>query len=244
MSQTEAVRQYWSGRAEGYSLRNLDEITGGEAERLQALFEKTLALSKGAAVLDVGCGPGIFSLVLARMGCRVTGADLTPAMLEEARANAAKLGLSADFVEADAARLPFPDGTFDAVVSRWLVWNLPDPALAYKEWLRVLKPGGRLLVKDGNHYRHLSDPNYAALCAAREQPAGHAPKYMKGSDPQVMEEIARTLPLSDKARPEWDRSVLAAAGCTVETPEEKTEVVPGTDVRLVTEFVITARKPV
>jgi arsenite methyltransferase len=109
-------------------------------------------LNPGDAVLDLGCGAGVDSLVAARLvgpGGRVVGLDVTPAMLERARGNQAQLGLAnLTFQVGDAEALPFPDGNFDAVISNG-VFNLTlDKEKALKEAHRVLKPGGRLLLAD------------------------------------------------------------------------------------------------
>lgn len=77
-------------------------------------------------------------------------------MLKKARERANVMGAYIDAVLGDAQILPFADNTFDCVCSRNLVWNLEMPQTAYREWLRVLKPGGILLIFDGNHYRYLS----------------------------------------------------------------------------------------
>jgi len=109
-------------------------------------------LSPGDAVLDIGCGAGVDSLVAGHLvgaGGRVVGIDVTPAMIEKARAHQARLGLAnVTFQVADAEALPFPDNDFDAVISNG-VFNLTlNKAKALAEVHRVLKPGGRLLLAD------------------------------------------------------------------------------------------------
>ena len=109
-------------------------------------------LYPGDAVLDIGCGAGVDSLVAAQLvgpGGRVVGIDVTSAMLEQARAHLARLGWpQVSFQVADAEALPFPDNDFDAVISNG-VFNLTlDKAKALQEAHRVLKPGGRLMLAD------------------------------------------------------------------------------------------------
>ncbi len=109
-------------------------------------------LNPGDAVLDIGCGVGVDSLVAGRLvgaGGRVVGLDVTLAMIERARAHQARLGLGqVTFQVGDAEALPFPDNDFDAVISNG-VFNLAlDKARALSEVHRVLKPGGRFMVAD------------------------------------------------------------------------------------------------
>jgi len=109
--------------------------------------------------LDVGCGTGFLSLELAARGHRVVGIDLAPAMLEAATRKAAAQGLaSARFETADAEQLPYPAASFDLVISRHVLWTLPHPEAAIADWLRVLRPGGRLAIIDGAQYDDASAP--------------------------------------------------------------------------------------
>jgi SAM-dependent methyltransferase len=93
-------------------------------------------------VLDAGCGPGNLSAAAAARGASVVGTDLSQVMVALARSRHPEL----EFRQADAERLPFPDGTFDAVVANLLILHLPRPEAAIAELARVLKPGGRLAV--------------------------------------------------------------------------------------------------
>src|SRR5207237_10912279 len=98
--------------------------------------------------LDVGCGTGFLSLELAGRGHRVTGIDFAPQMLAEARKKATAQRLAVRFEEGDAEQLPFAAGSFDLVMTRHVLWTLPHPEPAVDEWIRVLRPGGRLAVMD------------------------------------------------------------------------------------------------
>jgi len=86
---------------------------------------------------------------LARAGCDVTGIDLSGQMIAMARKQGRIKGLPVDFRTGDAENLPFEDNVFDVVVSRNLIWTLPSPETAVREWRRVLKPGGRIIISDG-----------------------------------------------------------------------------------------------
>jgi SAM-dependent methyltransferase len=105
-----------------------------------------LALEAGARVLDVACGRGNLSLPAARVGCDVTGLDIAPNLLEQARARAAAEGLKIQFDEGDAESLPYADASFDVVVSMYGAMFAPRPELVASELLRVTRPGGRIAM--------------------------------------------------------------------------------------------------
>jgi SAM-dependent methyltransferase len=98
----------------------------------------------GHRVLDVACGSGTAALVVARRYCEVAGIDYVPALIDRSRQRAQAEGLVVDFRVADAQALPFPDESFDAVVSVYGVQFAPDQEQAARELLRVCRPGGRI----------------------------------------------------------------------------------------------------
>ena len=215
---------YWTNRASGYSEVNKDELrTQQKATWTAELAAQIESAFPGAQphelhVLDMGCGPGFFSIILAHAGYRVTAADYTPAMLDEARTNARNESVeqAIDFCRMDAENLEVASDTFDIVVSRNLTWNLPHPDAAYAEWLRVLKPGGLLLNYDANWYAHLYDAELRRAYEADRQAtqeAGIKDEYV-GTDIDAMEDIARQMPLSPVERPAWDEGVLHEFGAT------------------------------
>jgi SAM-dependent methyltransferase len=109
-------------------------------------------LESGERVLDLGSGAGTDSLVAAQMvgpEGRVTGIDMTPEMLARARAAAAELGATnVEFLESEAERLPFPDKSFDVVISNGVIDLIPDKDAVFAEVYRVLAPGGRIQIAD------------------------------------------------------------------------------------------------
>jgi ubiquinone/menaquinone biosynthesis C-methylase UbiE len=144
------VAAHWDRRAShfdedfGHSIRT-------PAER--AAWDRILGLvvpgRRALDALDVGSGTGFLSFELAARGHRVTGVDFAPAMIAQARSKAAARGVAVTFEEADAEQLPFAPGSFDLLISRHLLWTLPHPEAAIDEWIRMLRPGGRLVVVDG-----------------------------------------------------------------------------------------------
>lgn len=101
-------------------------------------------VTAGQRLLDAACGTGVVAVTAARLGARVTGLDLTPALLARARENARLADVEIEFHEGDVERLPFPDASFDVVVSQFGHMFAPRPELAVAEMLRVLKPGGTI----------------------------------------------------------------------------------------------------
>jgi arsenite methyltransferase len=109
-------------------------------------------LSPGERVLDLGSGAGTDSLIAAQMvgeQGHVSGVDMTPEMLAKARVAAADMGArNVDFVEAEAEHLPFPDASFDVVISNGVIDLIPDKDAVFSELYRVLTPGGRIQIAD------------------------------------------------------------------------------------------------
>lgn len=100
-------------------------------------------------VLDAGCGTGEVGILMAGMGHDVTGIDISEKMLEKAIIKARDEGLSINFMMRDAERTGFETGSFDVIICRFLLWTLPDPHGTLREWHRILKDGGRVLIIDG-----------------------------------------------------------------------------------------------
>ena len=147
----EYIRDYWQERAGDFAALRRKELESPKLLLWQQEIEEKLKGRKKGRVLDVGCGGGFFSILLAKAGYDVVGIDLSPAMIEEATRLASDMGASAKFAVMDAEALDFAEGTFDVVIARNVTWNLPHPAKAYEEWLRVLKKGGVLLNYDAEH---------------------------------------------------------------------------------------------
>ena len=109
-------------------------------------------LTPGERVLDLGSGAGTDSLVAAQMVGEqgsVTGIDMTREMLTKARTAAAEMNAAnVEFVESEAERLPFPDASFDVVISNGVIDLIPDKDAVFAELFRVLVPGGRMQIAD------------------------------------------------------------------------------------------------
>ncbi|WP_035356000.1 class I SAM-dependent methyltransferase [Acetobacterium malicum] len=208
----EQIRSYWNMRAPSFSRGNVEELESREKETWIKNIVSFAPLPDYQRVLDIGCGPGFFSIMLAQSGYQVTAVDYTDNMLVEAQKNAERFGVSIDFLQMDAQNLAFEDESFDFVVSRNLTWNLEYPMKAYSEWLRVLRPQGKMLNHDGNHYYHYCDQFYQQSYNNKKAINQHG--VIDGVDMTIIDNIARDLPLSKEIRPQWDSNALIELGVT------------------------------
>ncbi len=146
------VRQYWNWRSESYGVDSDKSLE--VSERWRSVINELLENVDGRRALDIGTGTGQFALYLAGAGFDVTGIDLSENMISCAKKNAAESMADIDFRTGDAENTGFADNSFDVVVSRNLIWTLPDPEKAIKEWYRILKPDGKIIVSDGFWKNH------------------------------------------------------------------------------------------
>ena len=223
MDHLKEVQNYWDLRSHGFSdaiNEELDSYLGeGWKKRFRELFGED-----SLQILDDGAGPGFFSMILAELGHEVTSIDYSGEMVDRLRSNMEARGLKPRAMQMDAQALTFADESFDAVVQRNVMWNLDDPARAYREIARVLKPGGILLLDDGNHYLSSHDEEYAAETEKlreerrRQQeaegvtPGSHYAHNPENVDYSIIEKIAVEQPMSYQRRPQWDLDQLIRLG--------------------------------
>jgi len=102
-----------------------------------------------ARVADLGCGTGTLTVLMAQAGRLVSGLDFAPRMAALAREKIAAAGVVADVVVGDASSPPWRAGSFDVVLTRHVLWVMPDPEAALSTWIHLLAPGGRLILIEG-----------------------------------------------------------------------------------------------
>jgi ubiquinone/menaquinone biosynthesis C-methylase UbiE len=137
------IKEYWDSRSKSYDKSPRHSL-------LPEIWKDVLGnVFDGSRmkILDVGCGTGFISLILAELGHDVVGLDISRGMLEVAIEKAKKRRLNVQFKLGDAENLPFKDNSFDAVICRHLIWTLPNPKKAISEFARVSKH--KVVIIDG-----------------------------------------------------------------------------------------------
>lgn len=210
----EGLQMYWNYRAYSYSESNIEELNNFKRDAWLRILLENAPQKKKLKVLDVGAGPGFFSIIMSLVGHEVTAVDVTEKMLESAKHNAKHYNLDIKFVQIDGVNLPFEDNEFDLIISRNVVWNLEYPKEVMKEWKRLLSEDGRIVYFDANWYLHLFDEkqNKAVQDDIKQMEIMFNEKYEITPQIEHLENIARKLVLSKERRPEWDITALNECG--------------------------------
>ncbi|MCD2184700.1 class I SAM-dependent methyltransferase [Rhizobium sp. GN54] len=212
----EEIKAYWSERAATFDLSPGHEIFS-EAERTawQKLIRKHLGAGDRRKALDLASGTGVISHLMDDVGFDVTGLDWSETMLERARTKAMQRNRSIRFYLGDAENTMEASASFDVVINRHLVWTLVDPEACFREWLRVLKPGGRLLVVDGDFVNVSRGEKIAKQLAALLEKAGLLKLDPMHTPPQMAERhksILARVHFSNGARAETVAALLESTG--------------------------------
>lgn len=210
------IKAYWSARAATFDQSPGHEIFSEEERAAwHALIERHVGRGNGAKALDLASGTGVISHLMDDLGYRVTGIDWSEAMLERARAKATSRGRAIRFHLGDAENTLESGDSYDVIVTRHLVWTLVDPKACFAEWLRVLKPGGKLLIIDGDFVNTgLAERLVKRLAAILERAgilkaqATHASAVMAGAHENILSRVH----FSGGARADAVRRMLEEAG--------------------------------
>ncbi|WP_158969854.1 class I SAM-dependent methyltransferase [Chachezhania sediminis] len=204
---TDEIKDYWSRRSKTFDLSFGHYIPPGpEAEAWAQPMRDHLGPAP-QRVLELACGTGEVTRLVHDLGHDVTGLDFSEDMMAVAKAkHAGKPRLR--FILANACQTMEPDASYDAILCRHLVWTLVEPEAAFTDWFRVLRPGGRLLIYDGDWARPAS-PLAAKLLAlwARLSPEPSADETAAKAHADIMARLPfrggltvdRILPLLEQA---------------------------------------------
>ncbi len=249
MDADEITIDYWTRSVKGYK-RHIQESFQNDEENLWLDFITSYAPKKNRLkVLDIGTGPGFFTIILNKAGHDCIGIDATAAMVDAARENAEQQKVKAEFHLMNADNLDFPDNTFDLVVNRNVTWTLPDLEECYKEWRRVLAPDGIVLVIDANYYCNQFDDKKMQdyLCLMRQDIIEGRFHDDDRDDFHIRAEYWETRPMAGTERPKWDANVLRKLRYVDIVAENDIPVLNKPNFKntyqLTQYFVISARKP-
>jgi SAM-dependent methyltransferase len=208
----EDIRSYWSDRAATFDLAFGHRIPSGpEADA----WGQAIRAGLGAApcrVLELACGTGEVTRLLHDLGHQVTALDFSETMLRQAKAKHAGKGDRLRFLLADAEATYLPAASFDAILCRHLVWTLTDPAAGFAEWLRLLVPGGRLVVFDGDWSKPYRLGRWAAAGVALIDRLVGPDTHYDGALGARHGDIMRRLPFGDGLSADRLVPLLADAG--------------------------------
>lgn len=200
------IKDFWEGEAQIYDEAIKEELKGKFAPQWKKLILDNSPKADRLKVLDIGTGPGFFPVLLAKDGHDVTGIDVTENMIKWAKHNAENCGVEATLLTMDTHKLDFEDNSFDVIVNRNVTWTLENPRDAYKEWMRVLKPGGSLIIFDACWYLWNYDKDLEKIYRENEKRVKekYGRRIHQHTNPDDEKRLGEELFMSDKRRPGWD----------------------------------------
>lgn len=209
--------EFWSNAALEYNKKTIYDFDNEKTNRAwREVLVDILGQKENMRVLDAGSGTGFLSMLLATMGHSVIGVERASNMLKIAAENAASRGLHVDFVSGDVYNFQMIEqSSLDALLSRYLVWTLESPEKAFREWLRVLKPGGRLIIIDANWYRNLSRSRLLKIWRKMAWLLDFVTEGKKPWGRGAGDADFYNLPFSRVERPEEDSRLLELCGYRV-----------------------------
>ncbi|MBO4348228.1 MAG: class I SAM-dependent methyltransferase, partial [Candidatus Methanomethylophilaceae archaeon] len=210
MDEIATTRKAWDAAAKEYKAIVERQLSSSDRDVWMKMVYQNAPKKERLRVLDIGTGPGFFTIALSLDGHDVTGVDLSEGMLEVARKNAEEFGAECDFRQMNADRLYFESDTFDLVISRNVTWTITDMEECYREWRRVLAPGGRVIVFDSNFNWNFFDPDHDRMFRnmIREMRISGQDSGTVNSGFMFRGEYMETRPMIGTQRPQWDRNML------------------------------------
>lgn len=213
----ETIQKNWNQHAGNYDDQYLHGLKSQAEKQAWLALLKELIPEPTQKILDVGTGTGFLALLLAEQGHHCKGVDLSPGMLAEAITKAEKAGLEVPFEVGDAENLNEADNSYDVVINRHILWTMPHPSQAVNEWTRVLKPGGSLIVIDGDWFFDSFKNNFQIFLGKLLTLISGKGNLFRNSGSGIREHLPMTKPENAKNAPK----LLESAGLTVTVREAK-----------------------
>lgn len=212
MNAEQKLIKNWTDGSNTYSNIVKEELNSFKRQAWTEIILENAGKITKLDILDVGTGPGFFTIIMSQAGNKVTAIDCTEAMINEAKANAKDAGITADFRVSDGQNLEFADESFDLIISRNVTWTLIDAQKAYREWKRVLKSDGKIIIFDANWNIRLFNEEY--MKKYEEDQKEYARLF--GEEPsqytREMIDYRKSMPMCQRIRPQWDFNTLVELG--------------------------------
>jgi SAM-dependent methyltransferase len=216
MKLQERVAIGWRVSAQGYSNIVMGEFKNGAQKPWTDIILEQAPHAGPLEILDIGTGPGFFPLILSMAGHKITGIDISPEMIQTARENISAQNGRAELYVMDSHSTVFEDESFDMVINRNVVWTLTRPLDAFREWKRILKPNGILIIFDADWFVGNREPAVKAReeqdLACYKKMYGNPPRSFSDEDMDDASGWCADMPLSAKKRPAWDIAALRKTG--------------------------------
>ncbi|KUE73054.1 hypothetical protein AUQ37_04125 [Candidatus Methanomethylophilus sp. 1R26] len=244
-----AIIQYWDSHAHAYGM--IAQIRMNMPNKLKQIFEQIAPGNRSLRVADMGSGIGYSAVTLAEMGHDVTAVDLGRRITDEAENIAESKGVKIRFVISNLYHTGLKKGSFDIVSAVDTLCLLDDPGKAVTEWVSLLRPGGRLVIVDGNYFiTKIEEYNKRrAYFKMKYGKSEHERDLGNGSiDYPALEGLCRDLYASRVRRPGWELWFLQGLGMNeieIETLDEETfyDISKNGKMLFPVKYALSARKP-
>ncbi len=208
------LEEVWTQDSAGYDEMIKEQLSNKKEVAYWMKELKHVLGDEPKDILDVGCGPGFLTIIMKRLGHRVKAIDGSAGMVRCAAGNFAAAGMEVNVQEEDAVELPDESSSsYDVIISRDVVWTLYDPQKAFERWREVLKPGGNVIIYDGNYRRDQNSLKITlwkvlSQCLITVTEKKFPQKAAHGED----EGVFTKLPMVMSERPRTDLELLRGAG--------------------------------